>query len=119
QPASPGKFCFYVSDLTHDSAGDYTGPGADSRFEAAIEALRGYMEQHSPYPRGTLSVFIPALGHALGGAGQRATLRVAAGPLKLVMEGIEGATLVASIALVAAAPFTGGASLALLVPVGV
>lgn len=101
---------WYVSDLTtpHHS-GDGEGTGT-TKAEAIKAALEDILKGPDRYGRGTLSFAV---------GGRQWTEHIDAGPTSLVLEALENLTTVASIAAVVAAPFTGGASLALLLPIGV
>jgi hypothetical protein len=100
---------WYVSDLTTAHSGEGPGSGK-TKAEAVKVAVEGILRGPDRYGRGTLSL---AVGK------QRFTEHVDAGRAALVMEAIENVTAVASVAAVVAAPFTGGASMALLLPIGV
>jgi len=100
---------WYVSDLTTPHSGDGTGSGKD-KATAIKAAVEGILRAPDRYGRGTLSFSVGK---------QRWTEHIDAGRAALIMEAIENLTTVASIAAVVAAPFTGGASLALLLPIGV
>ena len=68
------------------------------------------LEEGDGYGRGELVVMID---------GQMQHLRIEAGSTKLLMEALENLATIASIAAIVAAPFTGGASLWLLIPIGI
>ncbi|KYF99646.1 hypothetical protein BE20_58830 [Sorangium cellulosum] len=107
-PLSGGGFEVYISDLTTTRSGHATGTGP-TRVDAVKATLKKLLESESEYGRGHVSV-------ALDGATY--TQRVEAGTARLMMEAIESVSTVVSVAAVAAAPFTAGASLAILLPVG-
>jgi uncharacterized protein DUF4157/HNH/endonuclease VII toxin of polymorphic toxin system component len=99
---------WYVSDLTTPRSGDETGTGKD-KAEAIHKALVKLLSAKDRYGRGTLSVAV----------GKRQwTQHIDADGTALLLEALENVATVASIAAVVAAPFTGGASLALLLPIG-
>ena len=100
---------WYVSDLTTPKSGEETGTGKD-KAEAIKDALEKLLKGPDRYGRGTLSF----------AAGNRQwTEHIDASGTALLLEAVENVATVASIAAVVAAPFTGGASLALLLPIGV
>jgi hypothetical protein len=100
---------WYVSDLTTPNSDDAERTGA-TKIEAIEAALKKILEGTSSYGRGTVSFAV--------GREQR-TIRITASEGSLMLEAIENLATVASIAAVVAAPFTGGASLSLLLPIGV
>ena len=99
---------WYVSDLTTPKSGEETGSGKD-KAAAIEEALTDLLEAPDRYGRGTLSF---AVGK------RQVTKHIDASGTALLLEALENLTTVASIAVVVAAPFTGGASLSLLLPIG-
>lgn len=99
---------WYVSDLTTPKSGDDRGVGKD-KSEAVMNALVTIFSGIEGYGRGWCSVVIDGKPHRR---------RISASEGALMMEALEGLTMVASLAAVAAAPFTGGSSLYLLVPIG-
>ncbi|HEX3481483.1 MAG TPA: DUF4157 domain-containing protein, partial [Kofleriaceae bacterium] len=109
RPSHGGHTRFYVSDLTTPNSGHATGSGTD-RASAILDGVRQILESGSAYGRGSVSVRID---------GRTFSRRIEASQTALLMETIENAAMAISIAAVAAAPFTGGASLAILLPVGV
>jgi len=109
RPATKGgAFKVYVSDVTTPKSGDETGTGP-TRDDAIANAVKDLLESINGYGRGRVAV-------ALSG-GVR-TIRIEASLGNLLTESLENVTTVLSVALVAAAPFTGGASLSLLIPLG-
>ena len=98
----------YISDVTTRKSGQGTATGS-TKSEAIQAALTQLLKGNSGYGRGYCSVSID---------GTIVNLRIDASEGMMVMEAIENLTTVASIAAVAAAPFTGGASLSLLLPIG-
>lgn len=109
RPAQGDHTRFYVSDLTTPNSGHATGSGSD-RASAILDGVRQILESGSAYSRGSVSVRID---------GRTFSRRIEASQTALLMETIENAAMAVSIAAVAAAPFTGGATLAILLPVGV
>jgi hypothetical protein len=99
---------WYVSDLTTPHSGEETGTGKD-KAEAIEKALTDLLEASDRYGRGTLSF---AVGK------RQVTKHIDASGTALLLEAVENLATVASIAAVVAAPFTGGASLSLLLPIG-
>src|SRR5690606_32830149 len=76
---------------------------------AIMNAIQGILEGHGGYGRGHVSVHID---------GEVQTRRITASLGSLLNEAIENVTLALSLAAVAAAPSTGGATLGLLLPIG-
>ncbi len=114
--ASSSVFEYYVSDLTTENSGEATGTGA-SRADAIEDALENLFEHYNAYGRGQLSAFIPT--RQSGSSGVFRSIRVDADFTALGLEAVENITAVISVAAMVAAPFTGGASLAILLPVGI
>lgn len=109
KPKSGGSYAVYVSDTTTAKSGAETGYGKTR--EVAIErAVRKILEGTAGYGRGRVAVKI--------GSDIR-TIRIEASLGSLLMESIDNVAMVASLAAVAAAPFTGGASLVALIPIGI
>jgi hypothetical protein len=100
---------YYVSDATTPNSGDAERSGAN-RAEAIIAAVRAILESGMGYGRGVCSVLIDGRAHSL---------RIEAASDALLMEALENVATIASIAAIAAAPFTGGSSLYLLLPIGI
>ena len=107
--APQGQASYYVSDLTTPNSDDATETGAN-REDAILAALRSILEGIHGYGRGRVSV---SFGDHL------TTIRIEASKGSLLSEAAENLSLILSIAAVAAAPFTGGASLVLLIPAGI
>jgi hypothetical protein len=99
---------YYLSDLTTPNSDDATATGA-TRTEAILTALRMILEGIHGYGRGYCSISLD---------GQIQKLRIEASEGSILMEAIESVATALSIAAVVAAPFTGGASLSLLIPIG-
>ena len=100
---------YYVADATTPGGGDQQAT-ADSRSDAILDALVTLLEEGDGYGRGELVVLIDGETHHR---------RIEAGSAALLMEALEHVATIASIAAIAAAPFTAGNSLYLLIPIGV
>jgi hypothetical protein len=100
---------WYVSDLTTPKSDDAerTAPTKAEAIEAALTAI---LEGTSGYGRGVVSF---AVGKRMK------TIPIEASKASILLEALENVATVASIAAVVAAPFTAGASLTLLLPIGV
>lgn len=105
----PGRSAVYVSDVTTSKSGAETGYGR-TKADATVQAVRELLEGIAGYGRGRVAL-------QLGGAVR--TIRIEASLGSLLAESVENLATVVSIAAVAAAPFTAGASLSLLIPVGI
>ena len=99
---------YWVSDLTTPNSSQNTG-SSTNRADAILAAVVSILSGHGGYGRGYVSVNIDGVTY---------TRRIAASLGNLFMEAIENVTTALSIAAVVAAPFTGGASLVLLLPIG-
>ena len=108
-PGTDKPKTYYVADATTPSGRDEMGTG-DDRVAAILAGLKPMLEEGDGYGRGELAVMID---------GQIHYLRIEAGSTKLLMEALENLATIASIAAIVAAPFTGGTSLYLLIPIGV
>ena len=125
KPSSGSKFVYHIADATtKDSSEADSGPKTN-REDAIADGVKRLLERHTGYGRGYVTVHIPGAGGAIAPVNEGTdvkklmrTIRIDADEAAIVMEGIEGLTTVISIAAIAAAPFTGGASLAILLPVG-
>jgi hypothetical protein len=107
----------FISDLTTPNSGIGTGrgtardlAGTEAKVAAVTAAMRDLLETSSDYGRGQVAFRVDGSIH---------TLRVEAGTGRLLSEAIESGVMVLSIAAIVAAPFTGGASLYILLPLGV
>ncbi|HEU4597397.1 MAG TPA: DUF4157 domain-containing protein [Pyrinomonadaceae bacterium] len=107
QGAGP-PFEYYIADATTPSGKEDKGTGA-TRKDAILSAVKNLMEK-SEYGRGITSVLLDDVVHPI---------RVEASGTKMMMEALGNFATLGSLIAVAAAPFTGGASLAFLVPLGV
>jgi hypothetical protein len=111
---------YYVSDATtansgHSEAeatvsGDAHKKGRTARAAAILQAIVNILEGTMGYGRGYVAVLIDS---------QSRSQRIEADENQILLEGISNAATVLSIAAIAAAPFTGGGSLTLLIPIGV
>ena len=111
---------YYVSDATTPNSGHSTAEakvsdewqkkGNTARSAAVLQAIVNILEGTMGYGRGYVAVLID---------GRSRSQRIEADESQIRVEGISNAATVLSIAAVAAAPFTGGASLTLLIPIGV
>ncbi len=102
---------WYVADGTTAKGGEATGTGkgAHARTDAILAAALDILEGDKGYGRGQLSIQIGS---------ESFNRRVAESSGKMVLEAMEGVATALSVAAVVAAPFTGGASLVLMVPAG-
>ncbi|MCY1019276.1 eCIS core domain-containing protein [Pyxidicoccus sp. MSG2] len=127
--SDPTRANWAVSDLTTDRSGTASAwnngshvrgnPSHDAILNAILEILEG----QSGYGAGYLSVFLPsgAPGAVVtpSSGGTAHTVRVARSLATIAVNAIENVTQLITIAAIVAAPFTGGSSLILLVPVGI
>jgi hypothetical protein len=109
-----GEYQVFISDLTTPDSGDTLGTArsadeSNPRVAAVLSGLQELLESHSDYGRGRVAIQIEGTVH---------TIRVEAGTGRMLMEGIENGVTVLSLAAIVAAPFTGGQSLWLLLPLG-
>lgn len=107
--AGEAPFSAHVSDLTTINSGEGTATGGTPR-EAVEAALQSVLQSDQGYGRGVCSYEWDGAVHSV---------RIATDAEGILMEAIDNASLVLSVAAIAAAPFTGGASLYVLIPVGV
>ncbi|MBK9035870.1 MAG: hypothetical protein IPL61_32245 [Myxococcales bacterium] len=109
----------HVVDATATRSG-WEQRTATTRVGAIRAALLSLLENSvTGYGRGYCTILVPTSGRSGLDAHERATFRVDLDTASLMTELIEGSALVVSILALLAAPFTGGASLALLIPLGV
>ncbi len=106
----------FISDLTTPNSGiglgdiSHSNPASDEALQQAVHtALINLLESSSDYGRGRVAYRVGSSIHHM---------RIEAGTGRLLMEALEGASMVISIGAIAAAPFTAGASLYILLPVG-
>ncbi|HZF07459.1 MAG TPA: hypothetical protein VFE33_01590 [Thermoanaerobaculia bacterium] len=109
KPHSGPRFHVQISDLTTHKSGLEDGYGK-TRDEAILAALKTLLQGTHGYGRGRVAIQLGGVTH---------TQRIEASLGNLLMESIDNVTLVLSLAAVVAAPLTDGASLALLIPLGV
>jgi hypothetical protein len=103
-----GRVQVYISDVTTPKSGDETGSGK-TRDDAIADGVRRLLESIHGYGRGRVAIAF---------SGGVRTIRIEASLGSLLAESIENVSTALSVAAVVAAPFTGGASLAFLVPLG-
>lgn len=122
-PAAPE---WYVSDITTPNSGwaqrrgDGTLAPEYPNEDGILAALKALLESSSGYGRGRLAVqFPPGLDRPGETRGRTRTIAIRTDETGIVLHGVQSVTTLASVAAVVAAPFTGGASLTLLMPVGV
>jgi hypothetical protein len=120
QKATSGAtFNYHAVDSTTKNSGHRDGSGG-SREDAIADAIKNILESDQGYGRGYVTLSIPpAPGAAPGAKAVVRTERIEKSTGALMAEAVENLATIASIAAIAAAPFTGGASLALLVPIGI
>jgi hypothetical protein len=115
QKKASSGFLYHVVDSTTKNSGHRDGKG-DTRLAAIKNAVIDIFESDQGYGRGVVTLKIP---DAWGIGDDEMSIRIEKSAGALQMEAIENIATVASIAAIAAAPFTGGASLSLLVPIGI
>jgi hypothetical protein len=117
--ASKGMFRFAVLDDTERGSEHALGPERAERADAIADAVRELLEDVG-YGRGRVTIAIPKSLWDVGAkSGEVRSIEIARSDKQLLFEGLENLALVGSIAAIVAAPFTEGASLALLIPLGV
>lgn len=124
---NPHRALWHVSDVTtpqsglHDPVrGDGTLAPEFDNEDAILATIKALLESESGYGRGRLAVqFPPNLDRTDQTSGNLRTIRIATDATGIVIRGVENITTLVSIAAVVAAPFTGGASLVLMLPVGI
>jgi hypothetical protein len=117
--APKGMFRYAVLDNTTRDGEHREGPARSTKSDAISDAIVELLEDVG-YGRGMVTVAIPKGIWDVGAKdGEIRTIPIQRSNKMLFLEGLENLALVASIAAIAAAPFTGGESLALLVPIGV
>jgi Zn ribbon nucleic-acid-binding protein len=105
----PGPpYTYFVSDATTPS-GSEADATANAKPDAIAAAVKKLLDK-SEYGRGLTSLYIDKAVRPI---------RVEASGTKMLMEALGNLSTVGSLIAVAAAPFTGGSSLAFLVPLGV
>lgn len=103
------QYRVFISDLTTDTSGQAEGQG-NNRRSAVADGIQKLLETSSEYGRGRVAVNID---------GTIEVVPIQAGVGRILSQSVDNAVLVASLAAIVAAPFTGGASLYLLIPLGV
>ena len=104
-----GEKDVYVSDLTIAKSG--AGPGhGDDKVKAIKNALQGILASAQGYGRGYVSFYYD---------GKVETLGITSTLGNLLNEALENVSTILAVAAVAAAPFTEGASLVLMIPAGI
>jgi hypothetical protein len=107
-PDAKGPARVYVSDITTPKSGDQEGSGK-TRDDAIADAVKQLLESMHGYGRGRVAL-------ALSGGVRKIRIEASAG--SLLVEAVESVATALSVAALAAAPFTGGATLVFLVPLG-
>jgi len=93
---------------------------APTRLAAIRAALANLLENSvTGYSRGWCTILVPSDGKTGTGAHDRDTFEVGKDLESMLVEVIEGDSLIISVLALLAAPFTGGASLAILIPMGI
>lgn len=108
-------FRYVISDLTNKNGGCAEGPAHAKRGAAILAAVKQLLEAHGRYGRGNVAIAVPKQGSH---PAERRSTYIAASLSALAVEGLDNLTMVASLAAMALAPFTGGASLVFLLPIG-
>ncbi len=109
RPKTGDTYHVYVSDVTTPKSGAESGSGK-TRNDAIRAAVKEILGGISGYGRGYVSLLLD---------GNTETLRIAASKGALLMEAVENVAMALSVAAIAAAPFTAGASMVLLIPAGI
>ena len=109
KPKTGDMYHVYVSDVTTPKSGAEPGSGK-TRNDAIRAAVKEILGGINGYGRGYASVYLD---------GEPETIRIAASKGALLMEAVENVATAISVAAIAAAPFTGGASMVLLIPAGI
>jgi hypothetical protein len=99
---SDGAYQVFMSDLTTPDSGEALGTAPPDKGNPLLETS-------SDYGRGRVAVEVDGKIHVIP---------ITAGTGRMLSEAVESATMVASLAAIVAAPFTEGASLYLLLPLG-
>jgi uncharacterized protein YukE len=102
----------YLSDLTTPNSGqnDQDNPGRGDTLQEAIgDAIVKLLENESNYGRGVVAYEVEGSVH---------TREIEAGTGRILVEAFEGLAMIGTLAAIVAAPLTGGASLYLLIPLG-
>ncbi|MEJ7599014.1 MAG: hypothetical protein WKG01_13990 [Kofleriaceae bacterium] len=108
-----------VIDSTAPKSG-FQNQKAPTRVAAIRAALTDLLENSvTGYGRGWCSILVPSGGKTSSGAHDRDTFEVGKDLVSMLVEVIEGGSLIISVLALLAAPFTAGASLAILIPMGI
>ncbi len=125
QPRQDGKFVYHVTDATTKDSSQATGNPQGSRADAIADAVKCLLEKASGYGQGYVTIHVPApggrvvsLADGADAAPHMRQIRIESDLTAIAMSGIDNIATALSIAAVVAAPLTGGASLAFLVPIG-
>ncbi len=114
-----GTFQFEILDSTAPKSGHKTSEVMDTRGDAIANGVKLLLYE-AGYGRGTVTVAIPrGIWDLTAKQGETRTFEIERSETEIAIEFIENAALIASIAAIAAAPLTGGASLGLLLPIGI
>ncbi|MGV8845340.1 eCIS core domain-containing protein [Tessaracoccus sp.] len=108
--AGKGDKFVVLSDHTSPHGGMEEGSGATLDL-AVRNAVKNVLESRAGYGRGLVAVRLPG--------GRSVSFRIEASLGQLFNEALDSATTLITVAALAAAPFTAGASLTILIPVGV
>ncbi|MGC4073000.1 MAG: DUF4157 domain-containing protein [Nibricoccus sp.] len=108
-----GVYQVYMSDITTPDSGEMLGTAPltekNPRLQAIKNGLKKLLENSSDYGRGRVAVEVD---------GEIYHFRIEAGTGRMLSEAMESTATIASLAAILAAPFTDGASLYLLLPLG-
>jgi uncharacterized protein DUF4157 len=118
KPNSGTQVVYHAIDSTTKNSGHRDGEGA-TREDAIANGIQNILESDQGYGRGYVTITIPATPGTPGAQPAQRTIRIEKSLGGIIEEAVDNLATVAAIAAVAAAPFTGGASLALLVPIGI
>jgi len=118
KPNSGTSLVYHAIDSTTHNSGHQDGQG-DNREDAIAKAIQNILESDQGYGRGYVTITIPAAPGTPGAQPVQRTIRIEKSLGGILEEALDNLATVAAIAAIAAAPFTGGASLALLVPIGI
>ena len=125
QPGQEGKFVYHVTDATTKDSSQATGSPQGSRADAIADAVKCLLEKASGYGQGYVTIHVPAPGGRVvsladdaDAAPHMRQIRIESDLTAIAMQGVDNIATALSIAAVVAAPLTGGASLAFLVPIG-
>jgi hypothetical protein len=118
-PAGDGEADVFVLDSTTKRSG-FERIKRPTRLQAIRDALFDLLESDvTGYGRGWCTILVPKSGATSFGEHDKASFRVDKSPVALFNELVEGGSLIISVLALLAAPFTGGASLVILIPTGI